>query len=363
MLQKFKRGAKGFTLVELLVVIAIIGLLSTLAIVALGTARQKSRDARRLADIRQIQTALEMYNSETGAYPVTSTILLGDTTHACLGANGFGATGACTSQFMSLPRDPSGGYYTYYGTATYYVIGATLEGTVGDLSGSVSASADSGVLVGGGIPAPPEPCPATVTYDSVVYDTVEIGTQCWLKQNLNIGTTLASAGDMPVLGNGQIEKWCVNCTVYGAYYTWAEANQLGPGCDNNICTVPEKNQGICPSGWHIPTDFEVQTLEMYLGMTSSEATSTGYRGTHQEGSKISSSTLNGTNSSGFTFRMAGYRTYDAHLWNQDNYGQIWTSSQVSNTDAWRRYIQPSSDQINRGPDYKTYGFPVRCLWD
>lgn len=64
-----KKANKGFTLIELLVVIAIIGLLSTLAVVALNNARQKSRDARRLSDVKQIQTALELYFNDAGAYP------------------------------------------------------------------------------------------------------------------------------------------------------------------------------------------------------------------------------------------------------------------------------------------------------
>ena len=60
---------KGFTLVELLVVIAIIGLLSTLSILALNSARARARDAKRVADIKQIQTALEMYYNDRGTYP------------------------------------------------------------------------------------------------------------------------------------------------------------------------------------------------------------------------------------------------------------------------------------------------------
>ena len=60
---------KGFTLIELLVVISIIGLLSTLAVVALSSARNKSRDTRRLADIKQLTTALELYRDRVGAYP------------------------------------------------------------------------------------------------------------------------------------------------------------------------------------------------------------------------------------------------------------------------------------------------------
>lgn len=146
-----KATPRGFTLIELLVVIAIIGLLSTLAIIALGSARQKSRDARRLADIKQIQTAIEMYNNENGSYPTTgsSTIILGDTDHACLGSNGFQTAGACENQYILIPKDPSGnGYYIYSGTGTDYSVSATLEGTVNDLSGVVSVQPNTGLVDG-----------------------------------------------------------------------------------------------------------------------------------------------------------------------------------------------------------------------
>lgn len=137
----------GFTLIELLVVIAIIGLLSTLAIVALGTARQKSRDARRLADIKQIQTALEMYNNEIGSYPVTtSTILLGDIDHACLGSNGFNSAGACAGQYIRFPKDPADGYYTFAGNGTDYLVSAELEGQVNNLAGPISAQPNTGIV-------------------------------------------------------------------------------------------------------------------------------------------------------------------------------------------------------------------------
>jgi len=64
-----KKNKKGFTLIELLVVIAIIGLLATLSVIALNTARVKARDARRVSDVKQIQTALEMYFDEKSYYP------------------------------------------------------------------------------------------------------------------------------------------------------------------------------------------------------------------------------------------------------------------------------------------------------
>lgn len=138
---------KGFTLIELLVVIAIIGLLSALAIVALGGARLKARDARRVANLKTIQTALELYASDhNGTYPVTSSIALGDIDHGCLDSTGFHAAGGCTNPYLaSIPRDPSSGYYTYSSTGPDYTVMASLEGTVNNISGSVSVSANSGL--------------------------------------------------------------------------------------------------------------------------------------------------------------------------------------------------------------------------
>lgn len=131
---------KGFTLIELLIVIAIIGLLSTLAVVALGSARVKARDSKRLADLKQLQTALELYYTDQNAYPAGAGVSLGDATHACLNSTGFAAAG-CASPYMGqVPVDPKSGNYTYTAATSSYSISATLEGTVNGLTGAITLS-------------------------------------------------------------------------------------------------------------------------------------------------------------------------------------------------------------------------------
>ncbi|PLX28805.1 hypothetical protein C0581_00730 [Candidatus Parcubacteria bacterium] len=135
---------KGFTLIELLVVIAIIGLLSTLAVVALGSARKKANDSKRLSDVKQVQTALELYYTDNNTYPTTTgSVNLGTGSYVCLNAAGFAASG-CTSPYMGLvPAGPGNSeFYTYSSAAgTDYVINATLEVGAGNFTvGTVSAT-------------------------------------------------------------------------------------------------------------------------------------------------------------------------------------------------------------------------------
>ena len=141
---------KGFTLIELLVVLAIIGLLSTLAVVSLNNAREKSRDSKRLSDIKQVQTALELYFSDVGKYPVAaSAVVLGSANAVTLSStNGWAASGAGTTYMARVPANPTpnGADYSYTSAdGSTYAITFNLEGASGGLASGAHTASPSGI--------------------------------------------------------------------------------------------------------------------------------------------------------------------------------------------------------------------------
>ncbi len=132
-----KNNKKGFTLIELLVVIAIIGILASIVLVSLNTARKRSRDTRRIADVRQLQLALELYFDSNKAYPATLSSL-------------------APTYIPVISTDPNGGAYLYAaisvsGSCTSYHLGATLEDSSNSaLSSDADAVANSSICTGSG---------------------------------------------------------------------------------------------------------------------------------------------------------------------------------------------------------------------
>jgi len=121
-----KNLQKGFTLIELLVVIAIIGLLASIILASLNSARVKARDARREADMKEVQTALELYYNDHNAYIINTTAI---TTNA-----GFATAlnALSTGGYMStIPSDPGSNVYKYITNASgsFYCLGVNTEGT------------------------------------------------------------------------------------------------------------------------------------------------------------------------------------------------------------------------------------------
>jgi|GEM_PF-2236667 len=189
--------------------------------------------------------------------------------------------------------------------------------------------------------------------DNKIYGTVQIGTQCWMKQNLNIGSRIS--GSTGQSNNGVIEKYCYNnsesnCTTYGGLYQWNEMMQYS--------TTPGV-QGICPPGWHIPTDAEWTTLTTYLGGESVAGGKMKEAGT----AHWSSPNTGASNSSGFTAFPGGRRNTDGSFYNLSYVGNFWSSSVSVASYAWSQILGYNDAVVIRGGSNKSYGFSVRCLKD
>jgi len=201
--------------------------------------------------------------------------------------------------------------------------------------------------------------------DGKTYRMVIIGTQVWMAQNLNFGNMIG--GDRTMRDDRVNTKYCyndkeTNCDVYGGLYQWGEAMQY---------SKLTGSQGICPEGWHIPSDFDWKKLEEYLGMTVAEVNETGYRGGGSYvGAKLKPrssmwdvSDANEFPVSGFNALPAGYRYAFGTYYYIDEFGFFWTSTEASDTYIWYRSLSSKDSQIRRDYYYKTIGFSVRCIQD
>jgi uncharacterized protein (TIGR02145 family) len=205
--------------------------------------------------------------------------------------------------------------------------------------------------------------PFTDDRDEQIYNTVQIGDQCWMAENLNIGTMIN--GNEEMTDNGVIEKYCyddvpTNCDEYGGLYKWNEMM---------VYTTTPGVQGVCPSGWHILTDDEWKLLE---GTVDSQYpvgdpiwNNTGYRG-YDAGLNLKSTTgWNGVgNGSGlydYEALPGGYRHPDGNFNAITHHASFWSSSEGSSSIAWYRDLYYSDDDVYRNYSNKNYGFSVRCL--
>ena len=285
---------RAFTLIELLVIIAIIGILATLAVVALQQARSRARDSKRVADMKQIQTALELFYNENNRYPSEEEFIFGE---ALISSS----TGSILMQKIPTAPTPADkdcdeydNYYKYNVNNEYsdYSINFCIGKEVANLNKGLNVLKPSGIIkiFFCGVDE-------LVDVDGNSYKTVQIGDQCWMAENLNTGIIIPNKiEDLPNYqeNNNITEKYCYNnleenCDIYGGLYQWAEAVQYINGVSNTLGSSIGNGdiQGICPNGWHVPSDEEVKILEMYIGMTREQADSTGLRGT-DEGNKLMS---------------------------------------------------------------------------
>ncbi|MDR0982195.1 MAG: SUMF1/EgtB/PvdO family nonheme iron enzyme [Culturomica sp.] len=201
-----------------------------------------------------------------------------------------------------------------------------------------------------------------------IYPTKQIGTQCWMTKNMNIGEKI-NGGVLTSHQVAGIQKICnnndeSNCTIYGGLYNWAETingENIGTGSAYDATAYNRKcatdgsghTQGICPNGWHVPSDAEFMTLEIQLGMSSTTANTTGYRGTDQ-GTKLKSI-------SGWNGLLGGYANVNGTFGYFGTHGFWLSSTENSSLLAWRRELYNGEARAARYADDKSSGWSVRCL--
>ena len=205
-------------------------------------------------------------------------------------------------------------------------------------------------------------CGDVILYGGDKYPTVQIGDQCWFQKNLNIGTRINGNTDQTNNGGANIiEKYCYDdidgsCTTYGGLYQWAEAVQYQNGATNLTSPSPAFTgnvQGICPPCWHIPTLAEFTTLGTTVGDNGNTLKALG------QGTSVGT----GTNTSGFSALLAGYRSDGGNFYNLGSGAYLWSSTEYDATYAYGMDLYSSSSDINFTNYYKGYGFSVRCLKD
>ena len=206
--------------------------------------------------------------------------------------------------------------------------------------------------------------------DGKVYKTVKIGDQTWMAENLNYADSVKTAS---LKGR----SWCfnkvaANCDVAGRLYRWAAAidsMKLANDVDNPqncgdgmICTLPARVQGICPTGWHLPSQAEWNVLITAVGGQSTSGkvlkSQSGWNSDDNGGDG------NGTDAFGFSALPAGFRTsVDVRYTSDGGNVNFWCSTEGDSSAAYRMYMARNSKQATLGSRYKDYGFSVRCLKD
>ena len=210
-------------------------------------------------------------------------------------------------------------------------------------------------------------CPPTVTdYDGNTYFTVEIGDQCWMAQNLKV-THYRNGDPIPNVTDGteweglSTGAYCeydndpANVEIYGRLYNWYAVDD---------------SRNIAPVGWHVPTDYELKQLEMYLGMSQAEADDIGWRGTDEGGKLKETGTTHwlppntgATNESGFSALPGGYRLIGGYFGSMGLSAYFWSSTESYSGLAWYRHLSYNLSQVYRNLNFERSGFSVRCVRD
>jgi uncharacterized protein (TIGR02145 family) len=192
--------------------------------------------------------------------------------------------------------------------------------------------------------------PFTDLRDGQIYNTVEIGTQCWMAEDLNIGEMINASNNQS--NNSVIEKFCynndpANCETYGGIYQWNEMMKY---------ITLQGVQGICPAGWHLPTDEEWTTVTGFLGGESVAGGKMKETGTTHWYPPNTAA----TNESGFT-ALPGGGYAAGSFYGMGSNGYWWSSTERSAGHAWKRSMYCGNGSVYRSYSNMGGGFSVRCV--
>ena len=210
------------------------------------------------------------------------------------------------------------------------------------------------------------PCIDTpfIIYSGVLYYTSQIFSQCWLKRNLDIGIMIPGLQEME--DNEIIEKYCYddnieNCFTYGGLYQWNEVMNYN---------IQEGGQGLCPDGWHVPTDEEYKILagavdsQYGIGDTiwDQEYTYRGFdAGYHLKASDGWYGGYNGSDKFGFNAMPCGRRRWEGVYNTLGTVSWVWSSSTYNTYYGWYKEIHYKLDNLGRYFTTKLDGLGVRCI--
>ncbi|MDR2556039.1 MAG: hypothetical protein LBC64_11530 [Fibromonadaceae bacterium] len=195
---------------------------------------------------------------------------------------------------------------------------------------------------------------ADVTYQGETYKTIKIGTQTWFQRNLNYVVEGSKCGN----GSSLSDANTATCDTYGRLYNWATAMNLPASCNSSSCatSISAKHQGICPSGWHIPSDADWDALTTAVG---------GFKiaGKYLKATNGWNGVDNGEDKFGFAALPGGGYSYSYANYDVGYYGSWWSASEDYSDIAYSWRMSYDSEYAGWDQNYKNDLFSVRCLKD